>query len=365
MFQKFKVLFYTLFLGLSIQSQNNSLVIFSEFGNPFYLIVNHEQINKTAQSNIKAFNLTSGVNLIEIKFQADDKQFELKDSILFSSNSKLLGKEFTYVLKEKEGELQLQFKSISNQSGPSVPLVPEAPKEVIPLIDNSIYGNLYKAVNNKPIFYNNYDSESLTCKTLLTEKEVKYAINLFKKVNDGEVAYKYLNQILELNCYTVLQLKDLLEFTTIDMDRLNSAKKAYAHILDVENISTLLPMFKYQTMKESFFSFIKEQENIKKQKSLNCKLPISDSKFDDLLTKIKKAPYENEKLIVSKKILIEVCLSSSQIVKLSELFTHDREKLEFMKTSYAILTDKENATLLADEFQFKETKEELLKYMTK
>jgi hypothetical protein len=36
-----------------------------------------------------------------------------------------------------------------------------------------------------------------------------------------------------------------------------------------------------------------------------------------------------------------------------------------MKTAYAILTDKENATLLADQFQFKETKEELLKYITK
>jgi hypothetical protein len=365
MFQKIKVLFYILFYGLSIQSQNNSLVIFSEFGSPFYLKVNHEQINKIAQSNLKVFNLTSGVNLIEIKFQVDDKQIELKDSILISSNSKLLGKEFTYVLQEKEGKLQLQFKSTSELSGPSVPPVPEAPKEVIPLIDNSIYGNLYQAVNNKPNFYNNYDDETSTCKVLLTDKDITYAINLFKKVNDGEIAYKYLNQILELNCYTVLQLKNLLEFTVIDIDRLNSAKKGYTHILDVENISTLFAIFKYQTMKESFFSFIKDQENIKKQKSLNCKSPISDSKFDDLLAKIKKAPYENEKLIISKKLLIEVCLSSSQIIKLSELFTHDREKLEFMKTAYAILTDKENATLLADQFQFKETKEELLKYITK
>jgi len=244
MFQKIKVLFCILFYGLSIQSQNNSLIIFSEFGSPFYLKVNHEQINKIAQSNLKVFNLTSGVNLIEIKFQVDDKQIELKDSILISSNSKLLGKEFTYVLKEKEGNLQLQFKSISNQSGPSVPLVPEAPKEIIPLIDNSIYGNLYQSVNNKPNFYNNYDDETSTCKVLLTDKDITYAINLFKKVNDGEIAYKYLNQIIELNCYTVLQLKNLLEFTIIDIDRLNSAKKGYTHILDVENISTLFAIFK-------------------------------------------------------------------------------------------------------------------------
>ena len=365
MFQKIKVLFHILFYGLSIQSQNNSLVIFSEFGTPFYLKVNNEQINKIAQSNIKVFNVTNGTSLIEIILKVDDKQFEFKDSIVINGNSKLTSKEFTYVLKEKEGKLQLQFKSISELSGPSSPPIPEAPKEVVPLIDNSIYGNLYQAVNNKPNFYNNYDNETSTCKVQLTEKDITYAINLFKKVNDSEIAYKYLNQILKLNCYTVLQLKDLLEFTRIDIDRLHAAKEAYTHILDVENISTLLPIFKYQTMKESFFSFIKDQENIKKQKSLNCKSPISDSKFDDLLAKIKKAPYENEKLIVSKKLLIEVCLSSSQIIKLSELFTHDREKLEFMKTAYAILTDKENATLLADQYQFKETKEEFKKYINK
>jgi hypothetical protein len=364
MAQKLKVLFYLLFCGLSIYAQNNSLVIFSASGHPFYLSVNHEQINKTAQSDIKVFDLVTGWNFIEIKIPSIIKELRFKDSILLSSKSKFLNKEFTYVLLEKGEKLELQFKSVSEQSGPATPPVPEAPKEVVPLVDNSIYGNLYQAVKNKPVFYSNYDTVTFTCKTDLTDKDITYALNLFKKANDNETTYRYLNKIIDLNCYTTGQIKTLLESTPIDMDRLNSAKRAYSHIKDQQNITLLLSVFKYPAMKESYTLYLKEQENIVKQKNLNCKEPISDTQFETIYSKIKSTPYDNEKLKVSKKLLVDVCLSSIQIKKISELYTHDREKIDFLKCAYNVLTDKENGVVLADELQFKDTKAEFLKYIS-
>ena len=62
---------------------------------------------------------------------------------------------------------------------------------------------------------------------------------------------------------------------------------------------------------------------------------------------------------------MNVCLSSSQVKKLSELISHDREKNELLKSAYYVLTDKENAATLADEFQFTETKDEFLKFISK
>jgi hypothetical protein len=120
-----------------------------------------------------------------------------------------------------------------------------------------------------------------------------------------------------------------------------------------------------QAEKSDYISFLKEQENITKQKNINCKDPINESKFEGIYSKIKNTAYENEKVIVSKKLLMDVCLSSIQIKKVSELFTHDREKLEFMKCANNVLTDKENAKLLADEFQFPETKTDFFKYISK
>jgi hypothetical protein len=118
-------------------------------------------------------------------------------------------------------------------------------------------------------------------------------------------------------------------------------------------------------MKESYVAFLKEEENTIKQKSLNCKEPASEEKFNAVYTKIKNTPYENEKLNVSKKLLVDICLSSIQIKKISELYTHDREKLEYMKCASNILTDKENTKSLMDEFQYQGTKDEFLKYISK
>lgn len=364
MAQKMKVLLYLLFCGLYIHSQNNALVIFSESGHPFHLSINNESINKIPQSNIKVFNLATGWNLIEIKLPITNQELRYTDSILLNSKSKFINKEFTYVLIEKDKQLELQFKSVSELSGPARPPVPEAPKEEVPLVDNSIYGNLYQAVNNKPVFYKNYDKETNTCKANLTDKDIKYALNLFKKANDKEAAYRYLTNIIDNNCYNTLQLKELLESTPIDMDKLNSAKKAYLHITDQQNVNTLLTVFKYPAMKESYISFLKEQADIVKQKNMNCQVPVSDSKFEELYAKVKKAPYENDKLIVSKKLLVDVCLSSSQILKLCDQFTHDREKLELIKSACNVLTDKANANTLTDAFLFKETKDEFLKYIS-
>jgi hypothetical protein len=368
MFLKNKVLLYFLFIGFYTMAQHNSLVIFSASGTPFYLSVNHDSINKIPDSDIKVFDLEIGWNLIEITMpdicKEICKELRFSDSILSTDKSKFFQKEFTYVLIEKEDKLELKFISVSEPSGPEIPPVPNAPKEVVPLVDNSIYGILYQAKKNKPVFYNNYDNQTSTCKSSLSDKEIKYANNLFKKANDDEAKYRYLNQIIDFNCFTVNHIKELIEQLPIDMDRLNASKKAYTHITDKENMLLLLPALKYPVMKESFTFFVKEQENIIKQKSMQCKGPIDASKFETIYSKIKATTYENEKVTISKKLLVDVCLSSVQIKKISELFTHDREKLELMKSAFNVLTDKENAKTLADEFQFNGTKDEFLKYIS-
>jgi hypothetical protein len=116
-------------------------------------------------------------------------------------------------------------------------------------------------------------------------------------------------------------------------------------------------------MKESFTSFLKDQENISKQKKMQCKEPITSGKLEEIYNRIKNTAYENEKINLAKKILVDVCLSSVQAKKLSDLITHDREKSELLKSAYYVLTDKENANTLAEEFQFSESKEEFLKFI--
>jgi hypothetical protein len=348
---------------ISVSAQHNSLVIFSANGNPFYLSVNHESINKTAQSNLKVFDISTGWNFIEIKIPSIIKELSFKDSILLKSNSKFLNKEFTYSLIEKDGKLQLKFQSISELSGPEKLTLPEPPKEIVPVVDNNLYGHLYRAKINKPYFFNHYNSSA--CDTILSDTDLKHAINLLNKCNDEETQSRYLNQIIENNCLTNSQLNQMLTIIPIDMDRLTSAKLAYPHIIDKENSKSVLAVLKYQTMKESYTDFIKEQENKAKQKSLKCSEPMPDAKFNDLLSKLKNTPYENDKYKLAKRSIVDACLSTQQVKQLTPIFSHDREKLDFLLSAYNILTDKENAKLLVSEFQSSQAQEEYLQLISK
>jgi hypothetical protein len=348
-----------LFIALSFKSQTNSLVVFSNVGQVFTLILNNEIVNKVPESNVKAFNLSTGWQKVKIATIVNNKEMILVDSFLIAD--KYIKKEFTYVLTETAHKLT--FNSIEEPSAPAIPNVPEAPKEIVPLVDNSIYGNLYQAKNNKPVFFDNYNNDEKKCKLDLTDKEIKYALNLFKKCNDDEIVLIYLNTILEKNCYSAIQLNQLISFLKLEMDILNSAKKGYAHVTDKQNINIVVPALKYQSMKDAFARFLQDEEAVLKQNSLNCKTAISDSKFNELMLAIKEKKYENEKTIVAKKQLISSCINTIQAQKIIALFSHDREKIEVMKSAYNTLVDKENAKNLVGEFQFQETRDEFIKYI--
>lgn len=365
MFRKIGLVSVLTFLMICLSAQHNSLVIFSANGEPFYLSVNHESINKTAQSNLKVFDISSGWNFIEIKMPSIIKELSFKDSILLKSNPKFSNKEFTYSLIEKDGKLQLKFQSVSELSGPEKPPVPEAPKEIGPIIDNNLYGHLYRAKINNPLFFNHFNITTSTCDTILSDADLKHAVNLLNKCNDEETQSRYLNQIIENNCFTISQLNQLLTLLPIDMDRLVSAKLAYPHIIDKENCKSVLAVLKYPTMKESYTDFIKEQENKTKQKSLKCSEPLPDAKFNELLSKLKNTPYENDKYKLAKRLIVDVCLSTLQVKQITPIFSHDREKLDFLLSAYNVLTDKENAKLLISEFQSSQAQEEYLQLIPK
>jgi len=365
MLQKYIWVVMGIFSSCIARSQNNSLVIFSASGDPFTLKVDQQVINAVPQSDVKAFDLSLGRHTIEISMLSLGAPRLLKDSVLFVDEAKYAHKEFTYALVSSGKTLYLQFKSVSELSGPALPPVPEAPKETAPVADNSIYGNLYQAKGNKPVFFQNYDSETSSCKTPLSDKDISYALKLLKSVNDEERQMSYAKSIVLNNCYTTAQLQQLLLTFPAEMDRLEIAKPAYLHLSDRKNTALLNAAFKYQSIIDSYAAFAGEQENLLKQKSLHCSQAIDGAAFGQLQSKVKNSGYEHEKLAALKKALSSVCLSTAQAQELAMLFTHDRERLECLKCAYPVIVDKENAAQLASQFQFTETKQDFLKFISK
>lgn len=359
MFIRFFIILYIVFFSFNIKSQNNSVIVFSNVGLIFQMSVNEKLINAIPQSNVKAFNLGNGWQKIKILMLLNKQEVILRDS--FFINEKYINKEFTYVLIETKNKLK--FNSIEEPSGPKELVIPEAPKKELPLVDNDMYGNLYHVTNNKPVFHNNYNKKNNSCNINLTDVEINYALNLFNKCNDDEIKLVYLTSILQNNCFTVSQLNQLITPIKLEIDRLNVSKIGYKHVLDKQNINLILPTFKFQTMKDSFLKFLKDEESIDKQKKLNCSIPISDEKLNEILSIVKSNVYENDKTISVKKQLINNCVNTTQAQKIMLLFTHDREKIEVLKSIYNVLTDKENLKELLNELQLQDSRDEFIKYV--
>ncbi len=357
-------------MACKIYSQpiSNNLVVLSEQGLQFTLFVNEEKINFIPESIIKVFNIKPGWQKIEIKF-GEGKDSSLVDSVCVKAFAKKANKELTYIITEELKNNKLKYKLVfvseSDFSGPKSPLVPEAPVEKIILVDNNLYGNLYQAKDNKPVFFKNYIEENRGCRVVLKDEEIEFAINLFNKTNDIADRFSYLETTIQQNCYTTNQLIQLLNLYEIEMEKLKMAEKAHWHLNDRNNAAALTSAFKFDAIKNEYLNFLKKESNKNRQENLKCAVPISESEFDLIFNSISKTKEEYDKIKVAKKEVIVNCYSTNQIAKIMELFLHDREKMDFAYAAQKVVTDKENFSKLADGIQFSENKTEFLKVISK
>jgi hypothetical protein len=344
------------------QVLTTDLVIFSEKGERLTVFVNDEKVNVLPESNVKATGLSEGSQ--KIRIESEGKKL-IEDSICIKAFEKNNRKEITYILKKGKKGYELDFISIGDLSGPKSPVIPEAPKYLASIVDTNVYGNLYRATTTrKAIFFDNYNDTTRTCRVSLEDKEIQYAINYVNKSNDFEDRYRFIENSIKNNCYTTLQLLELLKMLPMEMDKLKLTKEGYAHLKDQRNAIGLGEAFKYPAFKEDFHSFLKDETNSKKQLDLKCAAPLAELDFNVLLSSIKKIGNEYDRFKIAKKETILHCLSTKQLGEVLGCFTHDREKLELVRTLLNVVVDKEALPTLEKNFQFSENKGEFLKLIT-
>lgn len=348
---------------VNAQVLNNNLVIISENGNRFILYVNGEKINNEPQANVKAFGISEG--WCKLKAEFEKNQLIVSDSIHIKPIEKNNNKEITYSIRQNTKSHKFSFVSIGELSGPKTPRIPEEPVDKGPVIDNNTYGNLYKAVENKPVFFHNYSDSLKTCIIELTDKDIGYAKNLITKTNDIQNSYNYSEYIMDNNCYTTDQVIQLLNLVEIEMDKLKLVKRNYSHIKDKGNAGKIAEVFKFRSMKEDYDVFLIGVANSERQKKLNCSVAISENELTEIITAIKKGAYEPDRIKIAKDKVIGNCLNTLQVEKLLNLFSHDREKMELAKVAYSVTVDKENYKILTENFYFSENKKEFLNFISK
>lgn len=98
---------------------------------------------------------------------------------------------------------------------------------------------------------------------------------------------------------------------------------------------------------------------------VGCSMPMSSHNFEDAKISIKNQDFSDSRLKVAQQIASSNCLLASQVKEIMMLFDFEHHKLEFAKFAYSKTYDKSNYFKVNDAFSFKNSTDQLTKYINR
>lgn len=98
---------------------------------------------------------------------------------------------------------------------------------------------------------------------------------------------------------------------------------------------------------------------------IGCPYPMTDLDFQNVKETIASKNFEDSKLTIAKQVVSSTCLFSSEVKEIIELFDFESTRLEFAKYAYRYTFDLGNYYKINSAFQFESSIDELNEYITR
>jgi hypothetical protein len=282
----------------SLQAQTSNLIVFSENGERFNLILNGIRQNADYQTNVRITDLVPTQYKIRLLFE-DANIPNLDKNIMFDQPS-----EITFVVKQtKKGKYVMRMMS-------QVPIAQAPPA---PPTQNII---TYTTVAPSPSVTVTETTTTTTSGSVGVPGE-----SVSMGVSIGQNGANF-NMNVNVN------------------DQMGA-----------ETISTT-------TTSTTYSSTTTEPVQVV-EVSGPCAAPMYDAEFADAKGSIARKDFEDTKLSIAKQITSANCLLSSQVYEIMMLFEFEDSKLEFATFAYGYTFDPEKYYMVHDAFEFETTVEDL------
>jgi hypothetical protein len=302
--KKIYSLFAFVLISTALFAQNTSnLIVFSEDGLKFYLILNGIRQNETAVTNIKVDKLNQPYYAAKIIFEDKTQPVLEKKYLPVVDAEGSASLEVTYKIKKNNKNVNvLRFFSQVPiaQAAPPSPAVQEIHYNTVPMPD---------------IFTSITINETTTTSSTNLNSNVNVnagGVNVNVNVNDP-----YYNRTTTTTSYTH-----------------TSSSSSSGNVNTNTNNNTA---------------------------SSGCgnAYAMSNSNFAAAKQTITKQSFDDTKLTTAKQVIKSNCLSSAQIKELMLLFSFEATRLDLAKFAHERCVDKNNYFLLNDAFEFESSVEEL------
>lgn len=282
-------------------AQTSSITIFSEAGDPFYVLLNSVRQNESPSTNIRVDNLTNTHYTAEIVF-ANTSMPSIKKNMLMAVDVDGNWGDVTYKIKAKgNGKLVLRYFSFT-------------PYQTEPLIPSDLTVIQYNTSPMPAIV------TSTTTQTTTTTNGAGDNVNV--DINVGGVSVGMDVSINDGVSGT--------STTTTQTTTTTSSTIPNEVILVEEDCYAMRP-----------------------------------ADFRGALSSIESKTFSDSKLTLAKQIVKRNCLTANQILKITKLFDFESTRLDFAKYAFAFCYNPENYWKVNDAFEFESSIEELDEFISK
>ena len=308
-----KILFVLFALcSISLFSQENNAIFFSQNGEQFFVVVNGIKQNADPATNVKVTGLNAPNYKVKIIF--NNGLPEMNKNIYFNE----MGSEITYQIKQdKKGIYKLRFFS-------QVPLAQAAPPP--PTQSVIVY-------HVNPVPPTNTTVTQTT--TTTTTSGVQPTQGASVGVNVGGTG---INMNVSINDGTM-----------------NGTTQSSVTSSETTTTSTTTPPPPAPAPVEYVPGY---------HGAIGCPMPMSPQDFQSAKQTIASKSFEDSKLAIAKQIVNSNCLTSGQVRDLVKLFDFEDTKLKFAKYCYGYTYDLGNYYKVNDAFEFESSIDELNKYIS-
>ncbi len=319
---------YSILLGLFISAtiataQNNSLIIYSNEGVQFTVIINGVRQNMQPETNVKVTGLNSQNYQVKLIF-ANNKPDLNKTIWLTNGADKTMYTDYTYGLDVGKDPYKLRFKSAAPSSSASVTQQNVIVYHTSPLPQEQSTSTVVTTPGS-----------SVTTTTNVTETTVSSNNPANVDVSIGGIG---INVNIPTATSTSNQNVTTTSTTTTTTSSSTLPSNTATNSTTVGGVSTTAAT------------------------TNNCSMSMTTPNFDAAKKSIQAKNFDDSKLIIAKQILDNNCLKCAQIKELMGLFSFEASKLEIAKHAWHRVVDKGNYFTINDAFTFDSSVDELNEY---
>lgn len=427
--KKIVLLIHMVVFAFVANAQNTTpgqLVIFSEQGEKFSIVLNGLLQNDSARTNIRINGLTNEYYACKIQFQ--DKSIPDIDKDYLPTP---FGIEVTYKIKQNnKGKYVLNYQS-------EVPLAtamvrPPATQTVIPYNPSgvninlggggagmggsiniggyNVSGNINISPNNgyntprPPVYYVPNYTGMVGCAYPLDPTRFSQLKQSIASKPFEDTRLQIAKQAIRGNCMSTYQVKELMELFTFEGTKLDFAKHCYDAVYDVENYFLVNDAFTFSSSIDDLNAYIQGHPrqpyqypidfvypqngypnpayqtggynqggyNPQPQMGFNqhgaplpqrgCMMPMDNYTFQGAKNSISQQSFDDTRMQIAKQVVSTNCMTTSQVKELLGLFTYEKNRLDFAKHCYRLTFDPQNYFQINDVFTYKSSIDELTKY---